>query len=104
MVRTTWNGLPIRIRENSWIARIAAMNMRSGNMALVWGRTIHLHNVTAADFLKEERWVRHEVCHIQQYQRYGMIGFLTRYLWESLRKGYDGNRFEVEARAAETVS
>lgn len=104
MVRVNWNGIPLKIRERSLLAKIAAFNLRSGNMALVLGKTIHLHQVTAEEFLKNERWVRHEVCHLQQYKRYGTIGFLARYLGESLRNGYDRNRFELEARAAEEAS
>lgn len=88
------------IKENSWLARLAAAKLRSKNVALVLGSTIHLHNSTAADFLNDEKWVRHELCHIRQFREHGYFSFLVKYLWESLRKGYYNNRFEVEARAA----
>lgn len=40
----------------------------------------------------------HEFLHIRQWQEYGYLGFLARYLWDSLRHGYWLNRFEMEAR------
>jgi hypothetical protein len=91
----------IRIKENSFLARIAALKLRSGRVAMVLGKTIHLCNVSKADFLQNERWVKHELCHIQQYRKHGFIPFLVKYLWESIRHGYYNNKFEVEAREAE---
>jgi hypothetical protein len=90
------------IKENSWIARIAAWKLKATSVAIVVGRTIHLHNSSAADFLKNERWLKHELCHIRQYQQHGLVGFIVKYLWESLHKGYYNNKFEVEARKAES--
>ncbi|MBL0357736.1 MAG: DUF4157 domain-containing protein [Chitinophagaceae bacterium] len=89
------------IKEHSWIARIAAWKLKSRSVAIVVGSTIHLHNSSAADFLKNERWLKHELCHIRQYQQHGYIGFIIKYLWESLLSGYYNNKFEVEARKAE---
>ncbi|MEP7238358.1 MAG: hypothetical protein ABI685_10850 [Ferruginibacter sp.] len=70
---------------------------------MVLGKTIHLHNTSKAEFLNDERWLKHELCHIKQFKEYGYFNFVVKYLWESLRKGYYNNRFEVEARAAETL-
>ena len=47
------------------------------------------------------RWHRHEDCHKRQWRRYWYVAFLPLYLWEQWRRGYAGNRFEIEARAAE---
>lgn len=91
----------VRIRENSFIARIAAWKLGTRNVAIVIGHTIHLWNCPEEAFLQQESWVKHELCHVRQYEQYGVAGFIIRYLWESLRKGYYNNRFEVEARAAE---
>ena len=91
----------VKIKENSWIARIAAYKLKSSSIAMVIGKTIHLHNSTKKDFLANEVWVRHEIEHVNQYMRLGLLGFLGRYLLESLRKGYVNNRFEVEARRKE---
>ncbi len=91
----------IIIKENSFIAKIAAKKMHSDALAMVLGKTIHLHNISKESFLKNQRLVRHELCHVRQYQEHGYFGFLVKYLWESYRKGYYNNKFEVEAREAE---
>lgn len=94
----------LRIKEDSWLARIAVWKLKTNSVAMVLGRTIHLYNVSREKFLADEEWVKHERCHVRQYKKYGFVGFLVRYLWESIRHGYYNNRFEVEARAAETES
>ena len=33
-------------------------------------KTIHLYNTTREAFLKNERWVCHELIHVKQYVRY----------------------------------
>jgi hypothetical protein len=91
----------INIKENSWLAKIAAMKLGTKAVAMVLGKTIHLHNTTKADFLQDEKWLKHELCHIKQFKEHGYVGFLIKYIWESIRKGYYNNRFEVEARNAE---
>jgi hypothetical protein len=91
------------IKENSWIARIAAWKLNSNAVAIVMGNTIHLHNTTKEDFLKNARWVKHELCHIRQFRQHGYLPFIIRYVWESAKKGYCHNKFEVEARAAEQL-
>ena len=90
------------IKEDSLLARIAAKKLGKNNVAMVIGRTIHLWNATSAEFLKNDRWVKHELCHVRQFKQYGTVPFIFLYLWESLKKGYTNNKFEVEARAAET--
>lgn len=91
------------IKENSWLAKIAAKKLRSNKVAMVLGKTIHLYNTGKDDFLKNGKWLKHELCHVQQFKRYGYVNFICMYLWESLRKGYYNNRFEKEARAAEEL-
>ena len=91
------------IKENSWLAKIAAKKLRSSNVAMVFGKTIHLFGVSKTDFLQDEKWLKHELCHIRQFKQYGYLNFVVKYLWESLRKGYYNNRFEVEARKAEEL-
>lgn len=39
----------------------------------------------------------HETRHVEQWARYGVLGFLLRYLWQQVRHGYRGNRLEREA-------
>lgn len=90
-----------RIRENSFWAWLAAKRLKSEKMAMVLGRTIHLHNTTAEELLQNRRWLRHELAHIRQVKELGRFRFLWLYALESFRKGYHQNRFEVEARASE---
>lgn len=92
------------IMEGSLFAKIAAKILRSKQMAVTLNRTIHLTGVSCAEFLKNERWVRHEICHIQQIKRLGWIRFAFHYLVSSMRYGYYQNPFEVEARDAEKQS
>ena len=89
------------IKENSWLAWLAAKKLKAGSVAMVLGKTIHLHNCTKEDFMRDKKWLSHELCHVRQFEQYGFVGFIVRYLAESVRRGYYNNRFEVEARAAE---
>ena len=91
------------IKENSRLAKIAAIKLGSKSVAMVLGKTIHLHNTTKANFLQDERWVKHELCHIKQFKDHGYVGFIIKYLWESIKKRYYNNRFEVETRNAEDL-
>jgi hypothetical protein len=88
----------VRIKENSWLAKLAAVKLKSESVAIVFGRTIHLYNASREDLLNNREWLCHELTHIQQYQQYGFTGFITRYLFEWIKNGYYKNRFEVEAR------
>ena len=91
------------IKENSFVARIAAFKLGTRSVAIVIGKTIHLHNTSKEDFLKNKKWLRHELCHIRQFQQHGYWMFIVKYLWESIRSGYYSNKYEVEARAAELL-
>lgn len=90
-----------RIKENSWLAAIAALKLQSAAVAMVLGKTIHLHGTTRENFLKNKRWVNHELCHVKQYKEHGFFPFIGKYLWESIRCGYYNNKYEEEARSAE---
>jgi hypothetical protein len=89
------------IKENSWIARIAAMKLNAASVAIVLGHTIHLHNTKRDEFLRNEQWVKHELCHIRQFEEHGFGWFILKYLVESIRHGYYNNKYEIEAREAE---
>lgn len=92
--------VPYKVVENSILARIACLYMRSRAVAIVFGKSIHIFGVNKNDFLKDRRWFEHELEHIRQYKKYGFFRFLFLYLFESIKKGYYNNRFEVEARRA----
>jgi hypothetical protein len=91
----------LSIKENSWIAKLAARKLQSKNVAIVIDSTIHLHNTTREAFLENKKWVKHELCHVQQFKVHGKFLFILKYLYESLRHGYYNNKYEVEARSAE---
>jgi hypothetical protein len=75
--------------------------MKADRVAMVIGKTIHLHNTSRQQFLDKPRWVRHEVAHVYQWLEHGYLSFAFQYLLESFRNGYFNNRFEVEARMRE---
>ena len=91
------------IKENSWLAKLAAKKLNSKSVAMVLGKTIHLHGSSKKNFLADERWVNHELCHVKQFAANGYVLFIIKYLWESLGVGYYNNKYEVEARAAENI-
>ncbi|MEO5967157.1 MAG: DUF4157 domain-containing protein [Ferruginibacter sp.] len=91
------------IKENSIIAKIAAIKLNANSVAIVIGKTIHLANATKQDFLQNERWLKHELCHIEQFKKFGFFNFIYKYLIESYKNGYYMNKYEVEARAAEDI-
>lgn len=91
------------IKENSLLAALAARKLKSQKMAMVIGKTIHLHGTSRPEFEKDTRWVKHELCHVRQFQEHGLIPFIIKYLYESFRHGYRNNKYELEANAAERL-
>lgn len=91
----------LNIKENSWVAKLAAKKLKTKNVAIVIGSTIHLYNVTKHHFLQDKKWVKHEACHLKQFHKHGYFAFILKYLWESMRHGYHQNKYEAEARRAE---
>ena len=103
MLYKIFTSLPIivYIKKNSWIAKLAARHLQKKNMAIVVGSTIYLWNVSKENFLQNEKWVKHELAHIKQFEQYGFIRFIFLYLQQTLKKGYEKNKFETEAVEAE---
>lgn len=91
----------VQIKEGSWLAGIAAKKLGVRQVALTLGNTIHLCRTSRQEFLANPDWVRHELVHVEQFRQFGFWNFLGRYLWETVRKGYYMNKFEVEARQGE---
>jgi hypothetical protein len=89
------------IKENSWIAKLAAKKLQTDAVAIVIGSVIHLHNTTSQAFLQNKKWVKHELCHIEQFKQHGFFTFILKYIWQSILHGYYNNKYEVEARLAE---
>ena len=94
--------IEFRIKERSFIARLAAWKLKSDKVAIVIGKTIHLHNTAGLEFLQNKQWVLHELKHVEQFKQHGLLSFIFLYLLESFRHGYINNKYEIEARAAET--
>lgn len=92
----------IKIRTNSWLARLAAAKLGVHSCALTYGRCIYLHNASIQELKQDVAWYRHELAHIKQFQQNGILLFTLKYLWYSIRYGYSKNPFEIEARQAET--
>ncbi|WP_299826386.1 hypothetical protein [uncultured Pontibacter sp.] len=90
--------MDFKIVEHSLFARIARVVLKSSNVAMVLGKTIYLSGVSRDDFMKDNGWVAHELCHIRQFKEHGFFRFLWLYLAESWRVGYYNNKYEVEAR------
>ena len=78
-------GLPPRV--GGW-----CLGTRSVSAITLW-RTIWLArpNEASAELLL------HEIRHVAQFE--SDPTFAVRYIWESVRRGYHGNRYEVDARA-----
>lgn len=93
--------MEVRIKENSWIAKLAAVKMKAKKLAIVVGSTIHLHNTKRNEFLNDTDWVCHELKHVEQYRQNGLAGFLVTYLFDWMKNGYYHNKYEVEARESE---
>ena len=89
------------IKEKSLIAYFARKVLRAKTVAIVLRKTIYLNGVNKESFLANQKWLKHELCHIKQFQQYGFFRFLLLYITETFRNGYYNNRFEVEAREAE---
>jgi hypothetical protein len=87
LARVRWRrgGLPVRI--GGW-----CLGQRSVS-AITLGHTIWL----APNLRPSRELLLHELRHVEQFE--ANVAFPVLYLWESLRRGYVRNRFEVDARA-----
>jgi len=82
--------------------------LMKGVIGITLGRRIYVRS-NLAD-LSMERLLRHELAHIRQINRHGLIGFYARYVAEffrhfarvrSISRAYSLISFEIEAVAAE---
>ena len=83
----------VRVRRGGLPPRVGGWCLGTSTVSgiTVW-RTVWLgNNVRATAEL-----LLHELRHVHQFQ--SVRAFPLRYLWESLRRGYHHNRFEVDAR------
>lgn len=83
----------VRLRRGGLLPRVGGWCLGRATVgAITLGRTVWLgaREPVSADLLL------HEFCHVTQFQADPL--FPLRYLWESLRRGYGANRFEIAAR------
>ena len=80
--------------------RVGGLPLRVGGWSLgattVSGLTLWRTIWVEPGFIWEAELLLHEVRHVQQFQ--ASVSFPLQYVWESLRRGYHANRFEVDAR------
>jgi hypothetical protein len=89
----------VRLKTDTLVSKIAFRLIRSFKnkaVASTIGKTIHLHKITPEAFVENRAFLRHELQHAIQYQTIRF--FALKYIWETLRKGYFQNKYEVEAR------
>ena len=90
-----------RIVENSRLAKLVGrINGEKEKYAITIGKTIYI-SCSEKEFFARPWWMKHELTHILQYEKHGLIGFLQLYLFYSLRYGYADIPFEKTAIAAE---
>jgi hypothetical protein len=80
-----WRRGGIALRVGGWCLGAATVS------GITLWRTVFL----SARVGTPERLLLHELAHVHQFGR--VRGFPVRYCWESIRRGYYGNRFEREA-------
>lgn len=84
--RVRWRSGGIPVNVAGWF-----LGRRSAAAITLW-QTVFLARTAAVDL----ELLLHEFRHVQQFE--SSVSFPVRYLWESLRRGYFANRFEVDAR------
>ncbi len=93
--------MKVFIKENAFVAKLAARKLGTERVAMVLGKKIFLWNISANDFLSKKKWLRHEAVHVKQFQQHGFFKFIFLYLKESFKNGYEKNKFEIEATQME---
>ncbi|HEY2377209.1 MAG TPA: DUF4157 domain-containing protein [Gemmatimonadaceae bacterium] len=83
----------VRWRRGGIPVNVAGWFLGQGSAAAItlW-RTVFLSPSVSPD----DELLLHEFRHVQQFE--ASLTFPLRYLWESARRGYFANRFEVDAR------
>ena len=90
----------IKVVENSKLAKLAAKIKKEKKYAITVGRTIFISG-TKEQFFGDIGWLRHELTHVEQYKKLGVVNFLALYLVYSVFHKYSDIPFEKEALAAQ---
>jgi Domain of unknown function (DUF4157) len=83
----------MRLRRGGLLPRVGGWCLGRATVAgITVGRTVFLGSSAAAT----AELLLHELAHVRQFEAFR--AFPIRYWWESARRGYTANRFEVDAR------
>lgn len=83
----------MRLRRGGLLPRLGGWFLGQATVAgITVGRTVFLGRGAAAT----AELLLHELAHVRQFE--ALRAFPLRYWWESARRGYAANRFEVDAR------
>ena len=78
----------IKVVENSKLAKIAGrLKGEKHKYAITFGKTIFL-NCKAEVFFADPGWMLHELTHVKQYKKYGVLNFLQLYIFYSIFNKY----------------
>ena len=91
----------VSVVRGRWIPVLGGRlsGMKGPAAAVTLGRTIVVH----PDVALTPRLLNHELAHVRQWQTRPFT-FPLRYVWHHIRRGYQSNPYEIEARAAERNS
>ena len=83
----------MRLRRGGLAVRVAGWSLLQSSAAAItlWGTVFLGRNVRP-----DAELLLHEFRHVEQFQASRV--FPLHYLWESLRRGYHGNRYELDAQ------
>ena len=91
-----------KLAEANWIARILSSPRIAGTEigAITLGKTIHFRDPDLYEphTPKGLAFLAHEIKHVEQFERHGIVGFYIKYVRDYFRGGYGrGIEFEDEA-------
>jgi hypothetical protein len=90
------------LSEANWIARLLSSRALAGTEigAITLGKTIYFRNPDLYDPHTAQglAFLAHEIKHVEQFERHGIVGFYIKYVRDYFRGGYGrGIEFEDEA-------
>jgi hypothetical protein len=92
----------VQVRWNRWLLELNCSLVGVDAAAGCASRTILLHpSLEGVSPSYVDGILRHELVHVEQFRRWGVLGTYLRYLWQLSRFGYADNALEREARGDE---
>ncbi len=92
-----------RLSEAGWVARLLSSKLFAGTgiSAITLGHKINFRKLDRYDPHSPRglALLAHELKHVEQFERYGRVGFYVKYLWDYLRYGYGKERLAIEEEA-----